>query len=242
MLSQRQRRRSPSAASAESDRQRLALAQHLCVLCRDKAVVSGVSLSVRSADSQCTICATDRRSDRLEEIQVVVSEGPGVDGFRRGRAQLVSDLRDLAHDTWPWFTSAALELGVRAMFVVPLQAGPVPLGTLTLHRTTPGALTREQIRETRALAGVATLLITLHDREDVPNAVPWAVGEGSRFRAEVHQAVGVTMVLCDVDATDAFAVLCARAYASGRPMGEVAAEIVTRRFRLDPTQRCDWPP
>jgi hypothetical protein len=234
VLSQRHRRRSPAAPEPESDGHRLALAQRLCVLCRDHAVVSGVSLAVRSADIQCTICATDRRSDRLEEMQVVMPEGPGVDGFRHGRAQLVSDLRELTDDTWPWFTPAALELGVRAMFVLPLQVGPVLLGTLTLHRTTPGALAPEQIGAARALAGVAAVLLTLHDREEGPGSVPWAVGDGSRFRAEVPQAVGVTMVLCDVDATDAFAVLCARAYASGRPMGEIAGEVVTRRLRLGP--------
>lgn len=234
MLSQRQRRRRPAAAPGEPDSHRLALAKRLCTLCRDNAGVSGVSLAVRSADSQCTICTTDRRSDRLEEMQVVVSEGPGVDAFRLGCAQLASDLRELPDAAWPWFTSAALELGARAVFVFPMQVGPVRLGTLTLHRTAPGALSPDQIRETRALAGAAALLLTLHDRGDGPGAVPWAVGDGSRFRAEVHQAVGVTMVQCDVNATDAFAVLCAHAYATGRPMGEIAGEVVTRRLRLGP--------
>ncbi|MGH3316179.1 MAG: ANTAR domain-containing protein, partial [Nocardioidaceae bacterium] len=167
-------------------------------------------------------------------LQVVVSEGPGGDASRLGRAQLVPDLCDLPDDTWPWFAPAALELGARAVFVFPLQVGPVRLGTLTLHRTTPGGLSPDQIRETRALAGAAALLLTLHDRGDGPGAVPWAVGDGSRFRAEVHQAVGVTMVLCDVDAADAFAVLCAHAYATGRPMGEIAGEVVSRRLRLGP--------
>ena len=234
MLSQRLRRRRPARTGDEPDSHRLALAERLCDLCRDTGGASGVSLAVRSADSQCTICTTDLRSDRLEEMQVVVSEGPGVDAFRLGQPQLVSDLRELPDDTWPWFTSAALELGARAVFVFPLRVGPVPLGTLTLHRIAPGALSPDQIRETRALAGAAALLLTLHDRGDGPGPVPWAVGDGSRFRAEVHQAVGVTMVLCDVDASDAFAVLCAHAYATGRPMGEIAREVVTKRLRLGP--------
>jgi hypothetical protein len=231
VLSQRQRRRRP-AADGEPDSHRLALAKRLCALCRDNAGASGVSLAVRSADGQCTICATDLRSDRLEETQVVVSEGPGIDASRLGQAQLVYDLRELPDDTWPWFTSAALELGARAVFVFPLQVGPVRLGTLTLHRTAPGALSPDQINQTRALAGAAALLLTLQDRGDGVGAVPWAVGDGSRFRAEVHQAVGVMMVQCDVDATDAFAVLCAHAYATGRPMEEIAGEVVTRRLRL----------
>jgi len=165
---------------------------------------------------------------------VVVSEGPGVDAYRLGRAQLVSDLRELPDHVWPWFTSAALELGVRAVFVFPLQVGPVRLGTWTLHRTTPCPLSPDQIREARALAGAAALLLTLDDRGKGPGAIAWAVGDGSRFRAEIHQAVGVTMVQCDVDATDAFAVLCAHAYATGRPMGDIAGDVVTRRLRLGP--------
>ncbi|MGH3315684.1 MAG: hypothetical protein ACRDO0_06015, partial [Nocardioidaceae bacterium] len=110
MLSQ-QHRRPPRAAGGEPDSHRLALAQRLCALCRDHADVTGISLAVRSEDSQSTICTTDRRSDRLEELQVVVSEGPGGDASRLGRAQLVPDLRELPDDAWPWFTPAALELG-----------------------------------------------------------------------------------------------------------------------------------
>jgi hypothetical protein len=234
VLSQRLRGRRPAPTGGEPDSHRLALAERLCDLCRDNGDVSGVSLAVRSADSQCTICSTDRRSDRLEEMQVVVSEGPGVDAYRLGRPQLVSDLCEVPDDTWPWFTSAALELGARAVFGFPLQVGPVRLGTLTLHRTAAGALSSHQFSETRALAEAAALLLTLDDRGHSPGAASWAVGDGSRFRAEVHQAVGVTMVQCDVCPTDAFAVLCAHAYATGRPMEEIAGEVVTRRLRLGP--------
>jgi AmiR/NasT family two-component response regulator len=55
----------------------------------------------------------------------------------------------------------------------------------------------------------------------------------SQFRAEVHQAVGATMVELGVSAKQAFALLRAHAFGTGRPIADVAADIMAKRLRLE---------
>jgi hypothetical protein len=51
--------------------------------------------------------------------------------------------------------------------------------------------------------------------------------------AVVHQATGMLLVQLGVDAQTALLRLRAHAYAEGRPLREVAADVVERRLRLE---------
>jgi AmiR/NasT family two-component response regulator len=53
-------------------------------------------------------------------------------------------------------------------------------------------------------------------------------------RAELFQAQGMVMVQLGVSLADALARIRAHAYATNRPLREVAADIVARRLRFDP--------
>ena len=208
--------------------------QRLCELCAMVTGVSGVALGISSNGQRSTVSATDTVSDRIEELQVTLSEGPSVDALRHGFPVMVSDLAG-DHERWPWFTPAALELGARSVFALPLQVGAVRLGVLVLYRASPGGLEVDQLRDARVLAEAASVLLTL-DRpgEDAAEAFLWVLGDRSRFRAEVHQAVGATMVHLNIDARDAFARICAYAYAQETSIAVVAAQIMNKQLRLDP--------
>ena len=65
-------------------------------------------------------------------------QGPGVDAAASGELVLEPDLEDVPAQRWPAFTPAALELGVRAVFAVPLQIGVIRLGVVLAHRDAPG--------------------------------------------------------------------------------------------------------
>jgi hypothetical protein len=104
-----------------------------------------------------------------------------------------------------------------------------------LYRDRPGDLTGHQRQDAQTLADAASVLLTLDQPgERTAGAFLWVVDDRSRFRAAVYQAVGATMVHLEVDARDAFALLCAHAYAHGRPIGEIADDIMAGRLRLAP--------
>jgi AmiR/NasT family two-component response regulator len=59
------------------------------------------------------------------------------------------------------------------------------------------------------------------------------VAELGAYRAEVHQASGMVSVQLGITVAEGLLRLRARAFAEGRPLADVAADVVTRRIRLD---------
>ena len=57
-------------------------------------------------------------------------------------------------------------------------------------------------------------------------------------RAEIHQAVGMVSVQLGVSLTDALVALRARAYAEGRAIAQVAADVIARRLSFAPPGFC----
>ena len=208
--------------------------QRLCALCVQVTGVAGAALSVGTDGTRSTVCATDDLSDQLEELQDTIGEGPSVDAQQTGFSVLIRDL-SASDGRWPGFTPAASEAGVRGVFAFPLRMGVARLGVLSLYRTDAGPLDDDQFKDAWVLAEAATVLLMLTSPDGQPvEASDWVLGDRSRFRPEVHQAVGATMVHLDVGPRDAFARICAHAFATNTPIGVVATEIVARKLRLEP--------
>ena len=92
--------------------------------------------------SRGVIAASDEASERAEELQVTLGEGPCVDAFQTRRAVLVPDLAANAA-RWPMYAPAAYGSGVAAAFAFPLQVGAARLGVLDVFRARPGPLSVE---------------------------------------------------------------------------------------------------
>ena len=211
--------------------------QRLCALCVQVTEVSGAALGITMDGSRSTVAATDAVSIRLQDLQSDFSEGPGVDAVRRGRSVLVPDLEVQPEARWPWFTPAAVAEGVRAVFAFVVRAGAVPVGSLLLYADHPGGLSSEQLQDARKLADAASVLLAMRGPgEETAEAFVWVVGDRSRFRAEVYQAVGATSWHLGVDVVDAYARICAHAYSTGPPIAQVATDIMAGRLRLDTDQ------
>ena len=207
--------------------------QRLCRLCVEATAVTGASASVASHEARSTVCATSDLGDRLEDLQDTLSEGPTVEALRSGGAVLASDLVS-EEVRWPAFTPAAMDLGVRAMFALPLSMGAARIGALVLHRDAAGELSEAGFKKAWVMSDVATMLLMLSSADGYASeASAWVLGDRSRFRPEVHQAVGATMVHLGLGPRDAFARICGHAFATNTPIGVVAAEIVARRLRLE---------
>lgn len=208
-------------------------AQRLCGLCVESAAVTGASLAVRTEDHRSLVCATDNVSDRLEQLQLTYSEGPCVDAGRDGWLVQEPDLTNGPTARWPWYSPAAVEAGALAVFAVPVQVGAIRLGVLSLYRVTAGALDGVQFSDLWVLAEAASVLMTVGADEDASQSFLWAVDDGSRFHAEVHQAVGVLTVQLGVRPQTALARLRAHAFSTNRPIAEVAADVLAKRLTLD---------
>jgi hypothetical protein len=206
------------------------LADRLVADCAVAVSVTGVGLSLTTdaGSGDLVVAVSDRRAGLVEELQFTLTEGPCVDAARLGRPALQPDLGGAVRARWPSFTAGALAAGLRAVFAFPLRVGAIQLGVLDLYRDTAGPLTKEELAEALCFADAATALL-LHMQAEVHGAGDLAAVDD---RAEVHQATGVVSVHAGVNLVDALTLLRARAYADGRPIGEVAHAVLAGELEL----------
>jgi hypothetical protein len=210
-------------------------AQRIAELCVDMLGVTGAGISlVSNTGAHGVICATNDVAMRIEELQVTLGEGPCMDAITGGGPVLVPDLddrQDRLPERWPAFLSAVARAGVRAVFAFPLRIGVIHIGALDLYRNSAGALGEDQLSAALLAAEAAGLaLLSLQSEEETGLALDARSGS---FQPQVHQATGMVMVQAGVTIEQAFLLLRARAFASGRSLSEVSADVVGRRLRFD---------
>lgn len=200
--------------------------------------VDGASVTAISGALREPLFASDELSAVLEELQFTTGEGPGSDEFWLGSPVLIADLESAA-GRWPGFVAAALAAGARAMFALPLQAGAIRVGILSLYRALPGVLSAGELADALVLADMALQLL-LDASAGVSGSPDYRPLDGlSERRAVVYQATGMISVQLGVSLEEALVRLRAHAFASSMALGELAAEVVARRLRLDPGSGAD---
>jgi GAF domain-containing protein len=189
---------------------------------------------VTTAGNRGVVCATDDVSARIEDLQLTLGEGPCIDAAQSGTPVLVPDLNrpdDIAVDRWPAFIEGAGAAGVRAVFAFPLRIGAINVGVLDVYRSEPGPLREGQLRAA-LLAADAAALALLHVNTASEEPFSDDADALSTYQLQVHQATGIVQVQLDVPTEEAFLMLRARAFALGRPLVDVATDVVARRLRF----------
>jgi hypothetical protein len=207
---------------------------HVCAAAVAALPVDGAGVSVMSRTAAShPLCGTDEVSRSLEELQLTLGEGPCVDAFALGTAVLSPDLRTAGWlARWPVFAPAAAEAGAGAVFALPLRIGAISPGVLDLYRGEPGALDGEALADALAFADTATLLL-LGGPTEGPEG-----GLGA-YRAQIDQATGMLTEQLGVGIEEAFVRLRAHAYARGRRLADLAADVVAGRLRFSPEADAD---
>ncbi|MFI5664701.1 ANTAR domain-containing protein [Streptomyces sp. NPDC051684] len=183
-----------------------------------------VTLLVKAGQGAEPLWCHPELSGRFEDLQFTLGEGPAPDALRGGVPVLEPDLRLVPPERWPALLPSARELGVLGVNCFPLGIGAVRLGVLTiLCEGKP--LSDQQYADATALAAALTSAALSGDPVD---------GSNGLRRAAVHQATGMISVQLEVPLSQALLRLRAHAFGTGRPLGEVAADVVARRIRFHP--------
>ncbi|QRP46741.1 GAF and ANTAR domain-containing protein [Amycolatopsis sp. FDAARGOS 1241] len=174
--------------------------------------------------------ATDELASVLAELEITVGEGPVRSARELGSPVLVGDFDGLENSRrWPLYAPLAVQAGVHSQFVLPLRVGLIDVGTLVFHRKAAAPL--EPVLLADALAyGELMLLLLLDEQSGRGHPEPVGLSLRSTY---VHQATGMVAAQLDVSLDDAFAALRAGAFAEQRPLSELAADVVARRFRFE---------
>jgi len=221
---------------AEAAAERAAQPLRICELCVELVGVTGAGIStVTATRNRGVVCATDGIAHHIETLQLESGEGPCVDAANHRGPVMIADLRDhgeVLSSRWPIFLPDAIAAGVGAVFALPLRIGAIGVGVLDLYRKDPGPLTEPQLAFSLMAADAAALALLYVDRDELGGDVPPADAPSSLREAQIHQATGMVSVQLNLSVEDALLMLRARAFASGRPLTDVARDVVELRLRF----------
>jgi len=210
----------------------------LCVDCATVLDLRGTGMSLMNESGhQGVVGASGPIAAQLEELQFELGEGPSLDASRGNSPVVHPDLTASAVMPWLGFGPAALAVGVRAVFALPLQVGAIPLGALCLYRSTPGRWDHDGTATAFAYADAAVEVLLLLQAQTQPgSALHPELDAPLTYRAEVHQATGFLSVQASVGLAEALLLLRARAFASDRPLLQIARDVLAGRLRIQPEE------
>jgi hypothetical protein len=210
------------------------LAVRLSRACVAALPVDGAGLSIHDMNGLRTpIGASDPTAAQAERLQFTHGAGPCLRAHDDGVA-IGFDEAAIARN-WPELHAALIgETPFRAVLSVPLLPPLGPLVVLDLYvrdpQTLPGT-DREDVEDvtialTRAMVAAALSAPMQEGRRG------WWDGPDALRRARVWQATGMVNIALGLDTPDALAVLKAHAFAAGRVVDDVAADLVDGRISL----------
>jgi hypothetical protein len=193
------------------------------------------------------VYATDSLAQQIDDLQFTLGEGPCLEAYRSASVQSCPRLDEGPQvELWPAFCDGAFELGVRGVFAFPVVGPDSAIGVLELYRRSTGDLKAGQMES----ASVCATAIANTLMENWSAHLSWAIDavtaieaisadpdgaldSNDQFsRARVYIASGMVAVQLGVSADEGLDRLRAYTYAQGRPINEVAGDIMARRLSL----------
>ena len=205
----------------------------LCRTCAGELDMTGAAVGlILTGHDPGTIAASDDAASLVMDLEFISGEGPTIDAHRSGQSVLEPELATATR--WPAFAPEAMAAGAAAMFALPLRIGAARFGALTFYRDRPGPLGERLLADAVAMGDVASEITLRLQARVPPGSLHEVLDQLATKRTVVYQATGMILVQLGVDLEEALAALRARAYASGRPVGEVAADVVAGTLRFSP--------
>ena len=209
--------------------------RRLCVTVTEvlPATWAGLSLAEDGKVSGA-LTGSDAHARELEGLQFTFGEGPCVDSVRTLRPVMEPDLASSGVRRWPAYAPAAHQRGIRGVYAFPLQVGMACLGALDVYRDRVEPVSPDTIDDGQIFADIALTMLVGDDPLSAPGVGVASLDDLLTPSMEVYQAQGMVMVDLGVSLADALVRLRAYAFVEGRPVAEVARDVVAGRVRLDP--------
>lgn len=190
------------------------------------AAGAGVSL-IDAHGTRTSAGATDDLVEAVDALQYEMGEGPCLSAWATATPQRINDTTD--DDRWPEWSAAAARSGIRSVLSVPLVFQERCLGAMKVYATVGDAFAGHEEQQLVLLAAAAATLLGSAQTRDAPQRLSAALQAGLEDRQVIDRATGMLMEQRATDPEDAHCVLLTASRAQGRPMAEVARQILERR-------------
>jgi hypothetical protein len=193
--------------------------------------VDGVGVSVLGGPhGHSPLGASSPEAARAERLQFTVGSGPCLLAHSSGQPIFVVE-DDIRH-RWPAFADLLLTTTpFHGIVSLPLRA-PIS-GALNLFFRDPAEVAQLDVFDALAVGDLVTSALgdaTVWSDWSAAEGPDWLHSPPALRRAAVWQAVGRTGFALDLDAPEALALLRAHAYAGGRSLDSVAADLISGRL------------
>lgn len=194
------------------------------------ASAAGVMLA-SPAGSLGLVASSSEAMRLLELFELQAQEGPCVDAYRSGETT-GHEILITGSGPWPSFTAAALEVGFRSAFAIPLRWRDVTLGALNLLSVSQEPMGDGDKIVARAFADLAALSIVQHRASAEARRLNEQLSGALTSRVVIEQAKGVLAERAGVDLAEAFSRL--RSYARGNNLRLTDVALAVVDGVLDP--------
>jgi len=208
------------------------LAARLCAASTEILGAEAGMLMLSSANERVTVRTKDPAFERIDDLQIVLGEGPVAHAFTEARTVVARfghgrpgrDGGDPDTDTFPVLASMASALHPEVtVYAVPMRPLGHVVGVLTLY-VRGGGLARP-LDEAEFLAdAVGAALLGDPETFDVSAQPGWPE------RARVHQATGIVTAQLGIAPSDALAMLRAHAFGRASSLDSVVTDVLERRL------------
>ena len=184
------------------------------------------SLMIRRNDAFSTVGVSDPVAHKIDSLERLLRSGPCIDAIEKQTAQIESDLT--VGNRWPTLAARVVaETPVRGAISVQLPIDRSKVGALNLFSDRPNAFDHESLQRAGLLAAFATVATNAaRHGEDAAS-----LRRGLASNRVIGTAVGMLMVVNDVSADEAFAILRRTSQHTNVKITEVAADVIDRRSR-----------
>lgn len=180
--------------------------------------------------TESLVATSDNTARTANELELVLGEGPTRESAAGGDLVYAGDAE--LRKRWPQCGPALAALDVRSVAAAPLRTHTSRLGTLTVFDPRPTVRSSDlaQLIETADALTDSVLLASAAAFDDGVPDLP--LFNEAEQQVVTHQAAGMLSVQAGCDIADAFTLLCARAFATGERVEDVAHRVVNEGLRL----------
>jgi hypothetical protein len=194
------------------------------------------SLLVRDGDRYVTVGASDQVAQHIDEMERRSGDGPCIDAIEEETPQIDPDLT--TPSLWPKLAKVLVEeTPVRGAMGFRLLVDKRKGAALNLFSDTPNVFDAESAGGAAVLASFASVAINAVAKgEDAAT-----LRRGLLSNREIGKAVGILMMLHELDEEEAFELLRRHSQALNIKLADVARAVIENRGRL-PSNGADQPP
>jgi hypothetical protein len=176
----------------------------------------------------------------LDDLELVLGEGPGTDIFATGLPVVVVDM-SRSGSRWPVYAPAALEAGVSATFGLPLRDGHAIIGAFVVSTHNPGWPDTRTFHEAMKLADICSDRLITMQRQARTGQVALSLEPLIHRFTELNQAAGKVSASLGIAPPDALTLIRARLWRTAGSIADATEEIVKETHNRGGTAHRTWP-